>query len=475
MRMMNRRSFLAAAGLGTAALALPRALVRAAAERVRKPNFLFIVADDLATGDLGCYGGTNVPTPNIDRLARESLLFTHHFVSMAMCSPMRGALYTGLYPVRNGIHLNHGACRPGTKSVVHRLRPLGYRVGLAGKGHVKPAGVFPFDHVPGFEPQCSKAQATHDVAGVRDYLKRDPDQPFCLFVCSIHPHAPWTLGDASVFDPAKLSLPPHWVDTPETRQDYSRYLAEVALLDRQVGELLQVLDETGHRDDTVVFFCGEQGPQFPCAKWTCYHQGQHSALLARWPGRIKPGVTAAMTQYEDILPTLMDLAGATPPAAELDGRSFAAVMREGKKEHRDLVYGLHNNVPEGPPYPIRSVRNRHYKLILNLEPEREYHEKHVMGPDEKRWHTYWGSWKREAERNPLAAKWVNRYLKRPPVELFDCEKDPWELENLADRPELKAVRDELEKELRAWMKAQNDPGAELDREAPLPPPAAPRR
>lgn len=459
------------AGLGAAAAAMPTCLRGQEAAAAKKPNFLLIVADDLATCELGCYGGKNVRTPNIDKLAREGLRFTHAFASTSMCVPVRASLYTGLYPVRNTVTRNHVAAKPGIKSVVHYLQPLGYRVGLTGKVHAQPQSVFPFEKVPGFEPNCTAATAAGELDGIRAFMSRDASQPFCLMVCSVLPHAPWTVGDESHFPADKLVLPPHWIDTPETRRAFAKYCAEVEVLDRQVGDVVKTVDELGPASDTLVLFCGEQGPQFPGGKWTLYDHGLRTALIARLPGRIRPGTaTEAIVQYEDVTPTLVDLAGGQPPEG-LDGRSFLAVLTGAKAEHRRYAFGVHNNWPEGAPYPIRSIRSATHKLILNLTPEREYVEKHMMQIDRE---DYWHSWVRAAASDARAAALMQRFVRRPPVELYDVRNDPWEMENLAGRPELADLQRDLEQRLREWMREQQDPGAALDIEEKPPekPPAA---
>ncbi len=464
---MTRSTWRVAAGLASA-LAVPAAL-RAADAPPKRPNVLVVVADDLACNELGCYGGRNAPTPYLDRLAADGMRFDLAFASTAMCVPFRASLYTGLYPVRHGTCRNHAATDAGTKSVVHHLGPLGYRVGLTGKSHVRPAPVYPFEKVSGFVPNCTAETAPYTLDGIRDFMTRDASSPFCLFVCSTHPHAPWTVGDASRFDPAALVLPPIWADTPEMRRAFAKYCAEIVELDRQVGDILKALDEAQLRDNTLVLFSGEQGPQFPGGKWTLFDHGLKSALIARWPGRVKAGaVSETLVQVEDILPTLVEAAGGAPPEG-LDGRSFLRVLAGSATEHRDAVFGIHNNVPEGTPYPIRGIRTKTHKLLLNLLPDRAYFEKHVMQIDRE---DYWHSWVRAAKEDPQAARMVGRYVKRPAVELYDVRKDPWELENLADRPELAGVRRDLEARLRAWMEQQGDTGAALDVEEQ---PAAPKK
>jgi len=461
---IRRRHLLGRAAASAAVLAagpLGR-LLQAAPAGASRPNIVFIMADDLARDELGCYGGKNVKTPNIDAFARQGLRFTHAFASCAMCVPIRASLYTGLYPVRHGACRNHAPTKAGLKCVGDYLKPLGYRVGLTGKRHFDNKAAI--DKVPGFQPNCVALQADYPLDGIRDFMSAQADQPFCLFVCSINPHAPWTVGDASRFDPASLRLPPHIADTPKTRAAYAKYLAEVEVFDREVGDVLKTIDELKLADSTVVIVAGEQGPQFPRGKWTCYDWGLRSAFIARWPGHIKPGATtAAMIQYEDVLPTLVELAGGTPPA-EVDGLSFASVLTGQKTEHRSHIFAVHNNVPEGRPYPIRAVRIARHKLILNLAPAGGYHEKHVMDIDRE---DYWKSWEQAAAAGDAKARQaIDLYVKRPGVELYDCDKDPWELTNLADKPGLAGLRADLEGRLRQWMAQQNDPGAALDVELP---------
>ncbi len=126
-------------------------------------------------------------------------------------------------------------------------------------------------------------------------------------------HVPWVMGDASRYPAKKIELPPNIADTPVTREAFGRYLAEITYMDGQVGDILKALGKSGKADDTLVLFTSEQGSQFPGCKWTNWDTGVHTALVARWPGRIDNGKrTDAMVQYADVLPTLVDLAGGKP-------------------------------------------------------------------------------------------------------------------------------------------------------------------
>ncbi|MFD1142191.1 sulfatase [Larkinella insperata] len=427
-----------------------------------KPNVIIIMADDLDSRQLSCYGGKNLKTTHIDALAAEGLKFNQIYASEAMCVPTRASLFTGLYPVRHGSFQNHKPVYDTLKSVGHYLGGLGYRVGLTGKDHVtKPKSVFPFEIVNGFEPNCVAPTDEYSLDGVKEFITRDA-KPYCLFVMSINPHTPWTVGDTTEFNADKLILPNNWVDTKVTRQQFVKYLAEVRRLDNQVGDIVRLLKETGQDKNTIVVFLGEQGAQFPGAKWNLWDVGQKSSMLVKWPGVVKPRTeTNALVQYEDITPTLIDLAGGKPIAG-LDGKSFLPVLFGKTQQARTFAYGIHNNIPEGNPYPIRSIRDTRYKLILNLTPEADYYNRFMMNAQQRDRNSVWFSWTDQVARDPKAKQITERFVKRPAVEFYDTQADPWELKNLATEPAYQARIQQYRQRLAAWMKQQGDPGAALD-------------
>lgn len=428
-----------------------------------KPNVVIIMADDLDSGQLSCYGGENIKTTNIDKLAQEGMLFENMICTEAMCVPTRASLFTGLYPMSNGAFQNHKPVYDsiGLKSVGHYLGDLGYKVALTGKSDcTRPKSIYPFDIIPGFESSCVSDTDEYSLDGIRDLVTGSND-PFCLFVMSINPHAPWTVGDPSEFDAASLKLPPNYVDTPETREDYTKYLAEVRQLDNQVGDVVQMLKDEGKYDNTIVIFLGEQGPKFPGGKWTLWDQGQRSSMVVKWNKAVQPASTTdALVQYEDVVPTLIDIAGGEPIAG-LDGKSFLHTLTTGEDSDREFAYGIHNNIPEGPKYPIRGIRSKRYKLITNLEPELEYKIKYTMNDNEKG--AVWASWEEKAKTSTMAKELTDRIVHRPAVEFYDLEKDPYELNNLADDPEYADMVAEYQSELTQWMEEENDPGAAADK------------
>ncbi|MCH7919258.1 MAG: sulfatase [Planctomycetes bacterium] len=442
------------------------ATLTVAAEATDRPNVLLIMADDCTFNDLTLYGGQNAKTPNLDKLASEGLVFNHAYLSEAMCQPCRSALYSGQYPIRNGAAYNHASSRIGTRSMPQHLRPLGYRVGLAGKVHVKPQASFPFKRVSGFDVNCVRNPTQpHNLDGIRRFMKGDGAKPFCLVVALVEPHVPWVMGDASQYPVTQLTLPPNIADTAVTRQEFAAYLAEITYMDGQVGEILQTLEETGHGNDTLVMFTSEQGAQFPGCKWTNWDTGVHTALVARWPGVVPAGKrTDAIVQYVDVLPTLLELAGGSFEEGQLDGTSFLAVLKGEAQTHRTFAYGVHNNIPEGPPYPIRTVTDGDFRYIRNLAPDELYIEKHMMGSGglvamERK---YWFTWVLDAWKNERTYNLVKRYQSRPAEQFYHTKEDPFEMKNLADHPAYAGRMERLAGELDRWMASQGDPGAVID-------------
>ncbi|MBI2480789.1 MAG: sulfatase [Planctomycetia bacterium] len=417
-----------------------------------KPNFLFIIADDCTFRDIGCYGG-QAHTPNIDRLASEGMKFKQCFQSAPMCSPTRHNIYTGLYPVKSGAYPNHTFVKDGTKSVVHYLKPLGYRVALSGKHHISPRESFPFEY--------SGKDNNPDLTAIDLLLSecKASETPFCLFACSNEPHSPWNKGDASRYPPAKVTLPPYFVDTRETREDMSKYLAEITYYDWQVGECLKLLEKHGVAENTLVVVVSEQGSSFPFGKWTCYDTGLQSACIARWPGHIEAGsVSDALIEYIDILPTFVDAAGGKPAAA-LQGKSLLPVLSGEKSRHKDFVFGemTTRGIINGSPYfGIRSVRSDKFKYIINFTPDVTFTNACTKSGAFK-------SWEEKADAGDAdAADKVRRYYHRPAEELYAITEDTYEWNNLAADPKFAEVKAELRDQLDAWMLAQGDKGQETE-------------
>ena len=429
-----------------------------------KPNIVVMIADDLTYHDLGCWGNTDVKTPNLDRLASQGMRLTRCYTTAPVCSPTRQSLYTGLYPVRSGAYPNHAIVKPEVKSLPFYLKPLGYRVGLVGKTHFGPAANFPFEY-PGQEPGADigdeNAEKELNYAAAEQFMDRDKTQPYCLIVTPHEPHEPWNKGDASVYDPATLKLAPYLVDTPRTRSARARYYAEVNVLDQQVGQVMDAVERTGQANNTLFVFVSEQGSSMPHGKWTLYDAGIRSATIARWPTKIKAGSTSdALCQYIDLLPTFMQMAGGQAPTT-IDGRSILNVLTGKTNTARDFVYAEETSrgIIQGPEaYGIRAVADHNWKYILNLNPDATFQNTEVRTP-------LFQSWVRKGETDAFARQQAEMYQHRPAVELYDLQNDPYELKNLADQPDQKANLNRMRAALDAWMKQQGDEGVKTEMEA----------
>jgi uncharacterized sulfatase len=434
----------------------------------KSPNYLIVLGDDISATSLGCYGSDNPQTsPNIDQLATEGIRFTNLFVSEAICGPTRAELYTGLQPCRNGCTQNSKATKTGTLSVVQHLSQLGYRVGLAGKTHISPASVYPFERIKGFPSNCNARKSPGaDWGGVEEFMTRDADQPFCLFICSIHAHAPWDSGDSSLWELDELKLPPHLVDTPETRHYYREHLAEVRLFDDQVGQARATLKKLNLDSNTALIVLDENGTGMPCGKWTTYDWGVRSACVMKWP-QGPAFATDAMAQYCDILPTLIDAAGGTVPS-NLDGKSLLPLITGKPAPLRDKAFFIYTSGAEGSPFDSRAVTDGRFKLMWNLTPDNLFAVRVINGFDygyvdkmeDRHVRMMYLSWLEKAKSDPTAEQRVQRFRKQPEFQLYDLNNDPWEMNNLADNPEYAPQLNELKASIRAWMDQQGDPGAE---------------
>ncbi len=429
-------------------------------DRTSQPNIVFILADDCTHWDIGSYGSKDSKTPNIDLLAKHGMQFERCYQTAPMCSPTRHNIYTGLYPVKTGAYPNHTNAKSNTQSIVHYLKPLGYRIAQSGKRHIGPDAVFPFEYLG------NKKNPDFDL--VEGFLKevKESDEPFALLLCSNEPHTPWDKGDASKFDPRKITLPPFYIDTKETRDAYCTYLAEINYLDGQVGKAMTLLDTYGFTDNTLVVFASEQGNSFPFAKWTLYEAGVKSALIARMPGMIKPGTKSeAIVEYTDLLPTFIELAGGEMPE-KLDGESLIPILTGKKKEVKEYAFSLQTTrgINNGSDYyGIRAIVNDQYRYIWNFTPEAEF--KNAVNNNKNGGKVWYKSWVEKAETDDAAKELLLKYRLRSGEELYDIKNDNWCQHNLAEDPKLGEIKKELRTELLRWMEACGDKGQETEMEA----------
>ncbi len=364
--MINRREFLGAA----AALAAP---VR------RRPNIVFILADDLGNFDLGCYGQKLIQTPNIDALAAGGMRFLQAYAGGTVCAPSRSCLMTGQHTGHTTIRANHSTrtkqrvpMNAGDLTVAKVLKGAGYSTGIFGKwglGEPATAGVptrqgfddwFGFlnqDHAVDYYPDYlwrnerketiqgnvngGKKEYTTDLftREARRFIRAHQREPFFLYLAYTAPHK-------------DLQVPrDEWYSSRPWGEDDKLYAAMVTHMDRSIGEVMALLKELKLADDTVVFFSSDNGaghksglPLFKStgplrgAKGDVYEGGIRVPLLARWPGRIKAGAVSELPcAFWDFLPTAVELAGARTPAG-IDGVSILPALTGGRQRPREFLY-----------------------------------------------------------------------------------------------------------------------------------------
>ncbi len=412
-----------------------------------KPTIVVFLSDDHGLLDSTPYGSRDARTPQMQRLADGGMVFTRAFVASPACAPSRAALLTGLMPARNGAEANHTYKRDGITSLPESLRAAGYETAAFGKvahGN-KDVARHGFDHT---DPD-------HHAATVEEYLtRRDSEKPLCLFVGTHSPHVPWP--ENAGYDPATVTLPAKFVDTPETRAQRTRYLSAVTQADTDLGSIYDLAKRRFDPADTLFIYTSDHGAQWPFAKWNLYDTGIRVPFLAVWPGVIKPGTRSdAMIQWIDLLPTLIDVAGATVPAG-IDGHSFAGVLRGTASEHRAEIFTTHSGDGDKNVYPIRALRSGSFKYILNLLPDMA-HTTHIdRGAGSGDGWRYFDEWIAAAKGDAAAAATVRAYHRRHAEELYDLQADPDELHNLAADPKHAERLRQMRAQLDAWMKEQGD-------------------
>lgn len=401
-RVLGRRSFIrtftaAAAGAALACGARPDG---DGAGGEPRPNIIYIMADDLGYGDLGCYGQSEISTPNIDRMARQGMRFTGHYAGSTVCAPSRCCLMTGLHTghayIRGNSEVKPMGQEPlpaGTETVARLLNQAGYRTALCGKwglggpgstGHPNRQG---FDYFFGYlcqrhahnyypeylfenerefplegnvmpEPKrddgagVAEAKETyaHDVIAEKalEFIRSSSGSPFFLYFSPTIPHANNEAGDTG------MEVPDQGIyanrDWPEQQKNMA---AMVSRLDRDVGRLLDLLDELGIADNTVVLFTSDNGPHreggndpdffdsngpLRGIKRDLYEGGIRVSMIARWPERIIAGaVTDHPSAFWDFMPTACEIAGIEAPAG-IDGISYLPTITGGEQPEHDYLY-----------------------------------------------------------------------------------------------------------------------------------------
>jgi N-sulfoglucosamine sulfohydrolase len=406
-----------------------------------RPHVLFITCHDLGR-HLRCCGVPTVRTPALDALAADGVRFAGSFCTSPGCSPSRAALATGRYPHCNGVlglaHAHFGwDLAAEERHAAGLLGDSGYYPVLFGLQHVT-------YHVErlGFR-EVHPARPADAVAGRFERFLRDrpgPGNPLYLEINFFEPHRPFDFGGVEPDAEDGVFVPGYLPDVEAARQELAGMQGAIRKVDQCVARLLEALRGAGMLDDTLVVFTADHGIAFPRAKGTLYDAGIETALLMRWPaGGLTGGrVEEALVSNVDLLPTLLEIAGAPVPE-NVQGHSLLPLLSGGEYRPREAVFAektFHNEYD-----PLRCIRTPRHKLIARLEASNPLE----VPADIMRGGTFLAMVEQTVA--PPAA----------PFELYDLEADPLEQENLAGRPEHAPVEADLKRRLHDWMRETADP------------------
>lgn len=446
---------------GAFAKVAPAQPAAAAPAEAQRPNIVLFIADDMTQRDLSVYGG-DAHTPNLDRMAQDGMVFERAFAASPTCSVSRTSLLTADYPMHHGAHALGSVMKRPVPTLPQILKAQGYRVVIAGKTHFGPVKDFPFEFLKdSVSLPAGKTNVLFSKLNMTaiDHLlaTRDRAKPIALIVASFASHVRWPANQG--YDAAKLTITPNLLDTPDTREVRTRYLTKVSLADTELGELRASMTKYGMADNTLLLFTADQGAQFPLAKWNLYDAGTETPMLAVWPGHVAPGSrTPAMVSQIDLLPTMEEAAGG-PPLNGIDGRSMLAVLDGKTNRFRDAIFTAHSGDAgkhaDGNIAPMRAIRTDRYKLIVNFYPGTPFNDAINVNTHFVENH-YWVTWKERAKTDPKAAALVAKFERRPPVELYDLQKDPYEMHNLAGDPAYAKTVSSLRERLYQWMRSQGE-------------------
>lgn len=422
------------------------------------PNILWITVEDMSPR-LGVYGDTLSSTPHIDQLAAEGVRYTHAFSVSGVCAPSRAALITGMYPTSIGAHhmrttMAHGDLPgpyltvppPEVKAFTEYLRAAGYYTTNNAKTDYQFAPI-----TDSRQPVTAWDESGRDA----HWRNRRPGQPFFAVFNSTRTHESrvWPDPDEeAILDPRLVDVPPYYPDTPVVRADIARHYDNIARVDRWVGSILAELEDEGLADSTIVFFFSDHGDGLPRAKRWIYDSGIRVPLIVRWPGGVAPGsVDDRLVSFVDFGPTVLSLAG-VPLPEHLQGRPF---LSEAATAPREYVFAARDRMDEVYDM-MRAVRDGRYKYIRNFYPERPY-VRTIAYRDRMPTMQELLRLNASGELTGPQALWFRQT--KPTEELYDTQRDPHEIHNLADSAAYADVLARMRAELESWMTNVGDLGA----------------
>ena len=429
----------------------------------RRPNIVWISNEDMSPR-LGAYGDAIARTPVLDRLARESVRFTHAFTTAPVCAPSRAAIITGMYQTSLGAqHMRTTEDRvPELPGPYLAVPPFYVK---AFPEYLRAAGYFTSNRAK-TDYQFGVPFTIWDDLGADAHWRNraDPKQPFfsvfnleITHESRIFPSSPARKGKKLVTNLADLKVPPYYPDTPVVREELARMYDNIADMDGQVGEILKQLEDDGLAENTVVFYWSDHGDGVPRAKRSLYDSGLRVPLMIRWPKTLASGSGAApgsvrdeLVSFIDLAPTVLALAG-VPIPTHLQGRVLvgphaapAPHLVFAARDRMDIEYDM-----------MRSVRDRRFLYIRNFTPELPY-AGHITYRNQSAIMQEWFRLQAERKLTGPAALWMR--TQRPAEELYDTIDDPHQIRDLSADPKHGATLLRLRSALTEWMGRTGDQG-----------------
>jgi len=465
---MLRRDFLKASAMATAGFLTAAEPVRpapaASQRRESRPNILWITCEDLSPR-LGCYGDRTVPTPNINRLAHEGVLYTNAFATTGVCAPSRHALITGMYPtstyalqMRNLSRTSAlGEIKDPAMRVFAMTRPLYEAVPPVEvrclTEYLRLAGYYCSNNVKQDYQFRAPVTVWDESSRQAHWRKRGSGQPFFAVFNDTVTHESGVFGKGrspKVVDPKSVPLPPYYPDTPIIRADVAKHYDNIAVLDAQVGELVGQLEEDGLLAETIIFFFSDHGDGLPRSKRWVYDSGTRVPLIVRHPDKKDAGTRSdRLVSFVDFGPTVLSLAGVEVP----DHAHGIPFLGDQAGNPRKYVY-FHRDRNGENRETIRAIRDKGFRYVRNFRPNEPY-IKPLSYRDRQ---AIMQEIHRAIEQGTLTEdQWQFSARSKPLEEFYDTHTDPFEIHNLACDPRHFAKMSEMRAALNAWIAECDDP------------------
>jgi N-sulfoglucosamine sulfohydrolase len=424
----------------------------------KRPNILFITADDLGYDSPGCCGNkTPDITPNIDTLASQGLRFEKAYVTVSVCQPSRSVWITGRYPQRNGAMGFNPITQP-MPMLGEEMKKAGYHTSLLAKvEHFAPVNAKNWDIINNDvnrDPEQYRKVVTDCIAKAQAEGKpffiianiHDPHRPFAKSPQDPYKNKP---APSRLYKPSEVDVPGYLCDVPEARQELSYYYNSVRRCDDTVASILSTIDSEKLHDNTVVLFASDNGAPLPFAKGSAYVQSDRTPLIIRWPATIKPGRVDKehFVSGIDMMPTILDIAGGSQPDG-MDGFSFLPVLKGEKQPQRDHVNVVFHR-DQTKSFEQRAYHDAKYGYIYNEWVAWTPRRKVNFVADNNQ-----GMFGKATD--PVVAARLDFYLHRAPEELYDYSKDPFALHNLAYDPAYESILKDMRKNMYAWLNKLGD-------------------